>query len=81
MTNKNYTSIGKLVGDYLDGYLYANRRKITEEGFAKLIGEDGVSAKTIQRWRYNGIPTTKGVDQVLQVMEKTIRDILEEECP
>ena len=77
MKKTNYTSsIGTVIGNYLDNWLYANRRNVTEEGFGKSIGK---SAKTIQRWRYNGISTTQGVDLVLQAMGVTIRDIFEDE--
>lgn len=78
MTNKNYKSIAKLVGDYLDDFLFCNRRKFTEESFGNLVG-DGVSARTIRRWRYEGIPTCKDVDLVLKAMGKTLMDILTDE--
>jgi hypothetical protein len=77
MTNKNYESIAKLVGTCLDDFLYANRREFTEESFGKLAG--GVSARTIRRWRYNGIPECKDVDLVLKLMGKTLMDILKDE--
>lgn len=76
MTNKNYTSIAKLVGDSLDDFLFLNRRKFTEESFSKLVG---VSARTIRRWRYDGIPECKDVDLVLKAMGKTLMDILTDE--
>ena len=76
MTNKNYESIAELVGDYLDDFLFRNRRMFTEESFGKRVG---VTARTIRRWRYDGIPQCKDVDLVLKAMGKTLMDILTDE--
>ena len=76
MTNKNYMPIGEVVGYSLDDFLFQNRRKFTEESFGKLVG---VSARTIRRWRYQGIPECKDVDLVLKTMGKTLMDILKDE--
>ena len=74
--NKNCVSIGKWVGDLLDGYLYRNRGNCTAAAFAKRLG---VSAKTVQRWRYNGIPLAADIDLVLQAIGATCRVVLEPE--
>ena len=68
MTNKNYASIAEVAGYSLDNFLFKNRRNFTEESFGKLVG---VSARTIRRWRYKGIPECKDVDLVLKAMGKT----------
>lgn len=76
MTNKNYTSIGKIVGACLDDYLYDNRKKETALKFSNRVG---FSAKTISRWRTNGVTSLEGLDCVLQAMGKRVRVIIEDD--
>ena len=76
MTNKNYSPTAKAAGDSLDNFLFQNRRRFTEESFGKLVG---VSARTIRRWRYEGIPECKDVDLVMEAMGKKLKDILTDE--
>ena len=69
MTNKNYTSVGKIAGVCLDGYLYDNRKK---ESALKFSDRVGFCAKTISRWRTNGVTSLEGLDCILQAMGKRV---------
>ncbi len=69
MTNKNYTPVGKIAGVCLDDYLYDNRKK---ESALKFSDRVGFCAKTISRWRTNGVTSLEGLDCILQAMGKRV---------
>ena len=69
MANKNYTSVGKIAGVCLDDYLYDNRKKETALKFSDRVG---FCAKTISRWRTNGVTSLEGLDCILQAMGKRV---------
>lgn len=69
MRNKNYISVGKIAGACLDAYLCDNRKKESALKFSERVG---FCAKTISRWRTNGVTSLEGLDCILQAMGKRV---------